>query len=140
MKNPDPSIRINVDPTNPGQFFACCGLLELADRLWPGAEGWFEKGEFCVACEGTLEKVLAAAKAVTIAGMGGETDADDEQEDDDDDENASRARSDSWSSVSSPPPVAKAGRSCRTTSTGVCVADVPSWTRAGFCMPVAWAP
>src|SRR5262249_19764222 len=27
-----------VDPTNPGQFFACCGLLELADRLWPGAE------------------------------------------------------------------------------------------------------
>ncbi len=31
-------IRINVDPTNPGQFFACCGLLELADRLWPGAE------------------------------------------------------------------------------------------------------
>ena len=34
-------IRVNVDPTNPGQFFACCGLLELADRLWPGAEGWF---------------------------------------------------------------------------------------------------
>jgi CRISPR-associated protein Csx14 len=24
--------------TNPGQFFACCGLLELADRLWPGAD------------------------------------------------------------------------------------------------------
>lgn len=37
------SIRINVDPTNPGQFFACCGLLELADRLWGGAEGWFEE-------------------------------------------------------------------------------------------------
>src|SRR5271163_2625185 len=36
------SIQIAVDPTNPGQFFACCGLLELADRLWPGAEGWFE--------------------------------------------------------------------------------------------------
>ena len=30
------SIRVNVDLTNPGQFFACCGLLELADRLWPG--------------------------------------------------------------------------------------------------------
>jgi CRISPR-associated protein Csb3 len=44
------SIRINTDPTNPGQFFACCGLLELADRLWKGAEGWFEndKGEFCI--------------------------------------------------------------------------------------------
>jgi len=35
-KLPKPAIRINVDVTNPGQFFACCGLLELADRLWPG--------------------------------------------------------------------------------------------------------
>jgi len=52
-------IRVNVDPTNPGQFFACCGLLELADRLWPGAEGWFEKGEFCVECEGGLPTLLA---------------------------------------------------------------------------------
>lgn len=38
------SISIDVDPANPGQFFACCGLLELADRLWCGAEGWFERG------------------------------------------------------------------------------------------------
>jgi len=37
-----------VDPTNPGQFFACCGLLELADRLWQGAEGWFELQQFCL--------------------------------------------------------------------------------------------
>lgn len=44
------SIRIHVDPTNPGQFFACCGLLELANRLWGEAEGWFEKGKghFCI--------------------------------------------------------------------------------------------
>jgi CRISPR-associated protein Csx14 len=58
--NPEPSIRINVDVTNPGQFFACCGLLELADRLWPGAEGWFEEGRFCVACGGTLLQALSA--------------------------------------------------------------------------------
>jgi len=51
-------IRINVDPTNPGQFFACCGLLELADRLWPGAEGWFENNQFRIACSGTLTEVL----------------------------------------------------------------------------------
>lgn len=38
MSNPTPNITIPVDLTNPGQFFACCGLLELADRLWPGAE------------------------------------------------------------------------------------------------------
>lgn len=53
------SIRINVDPTNPGQFFACCGLLELADRLWPGAEGWFESGEFKIDCAGDLHTLLA---------------------------------------------------------------------------------
>jgi CRISPR-associated protein Csb3 len=47
-----PSFTINVDPANPGQFFACCGLLELADRLWPGAEGWFNQAgnEFYIAC------------------------------------------------------------------------------------------
>jgi len=53
-------IRVNVDPTNPGQFFACCGLLELADRLWPGAEGWFEGREFFVQRGGTLSELLAA--------------------------------------------------------------------------------
>lgn len=52
------SIRIDVDPTNPGQFFACCGLLELADRFWQGAEGWFEDKEFCVECAGTIQALL----------------------------------------------------------------------------------
>jgi CRISPR-associated protein Csb3 len=55
------SITVAVDPTNPGQFFACCGLLELADRLWPGAEGWFSEGgrEFNIDL-GTLPELLAA--------------------------------------------------------------------------------
>lgn len=57
------TIRVNVEPTNPGQFFACCGLLELADRLWPGAEGWFENGEFHVQPEGQLSEVLNALVA-----------------------------------------------------------------------------
>jgi CRISPR-associated protein Csb3 len=54
-----PNISVNVDPTNPGQFFACCGLLELADRLWPGSEGWFaEDGEkFFVSINSTTELV-----------------------------------------------------------------------------------
>lgn len=45
MSDKEPNIKIPVDLTNPGQFFACCGLLELTNRLWPGAEGWFEDGE-----------------------------------------------------------------------------------------------
>lgn len=48
MSNPTPSISLPVDLTNPGQFFACCGLLELADRLWRGAEvhAYFEPERF----------------------------------------------------------------------------------------------
>ncbi len=42
---PNPDIVIDVDLRNPGQFFACCGLLELVSRRWPGAEGWFEGDE-----------------------------------------------------------------------------------------------
>ena len=44
---PEPAIHVRVDPTNPGQFFACCGMLELADRLWGGAEGWFDEYGAC---------------------------------------------------------------------------------------------
>jgi CRISPR-associated protein Csb3 len=35
------AFSVNVDVTNPGHFFACCGLLELSHRLWPEAEGSF---------------------------------------------------------------------------------------------------
>lgn len=64
MTEPKPSITVAVDPTNPGQFFACCGLLELADRLWPGAEGWFAEGgrAFRIAFvgeKGSLRQLLA---------------------------------------------------------------------------------
>jgi hypothetical protein len=38
----DANIQIPVDLTNPGQFFACCGLLELASRVDPNALGWFK--------------------------------------------------------------------------------------------------
>jgi CRISPR-associated protein Csb3 len=49
-----------LDPTNPGQFFACCGLLELADRLWRGAEGWFEDLQFRISADGDLPDLIRA--------------------------------------------------------------------------------
>ena len=57
MNESAPQIKIDVDPTNPGQFFACCGLLELADRLTGKAQGWFEKdkGEFVINAGTDLE-------------------------------------------------------------------------------------
>ena len=56
----EPTIRLRVDPANPGQYFACCGLLELADRLWDGAEGWFEDGMFAIWTRGTMRELLTA--------------------------------------------------------------------------------
>lgn len=41
-------IRLDVDLTNPGQFFGCCGVFELAQRLWPGATAHFEEAHFVV--------------------------------------------------------------------------------------------
>jgi CRISPR-associated protein Csb3 len=62
MNYPEPNITVNVDVTNPGQFFACCGLLELADRLWPGVEGWFDEdgSAFHFVCAGTLPNLVDA--------------------------------------------------------------------------------
>lgn len=48
MASPQASFSVSVDVANPGQFFACCGLLELAHRLWSGAEGWFDNDNFHV--------------------------------------------------------------------------------------------
>lgn len=44
--SPVVELRVAVDCTNPGQYFACCGLLELAARMWGGVEGWFTPGAF----------------------------------------------------------------------------------------------
>lgn len=42
-----------VDPRNPGQYFACCGLLELCALLDPGSDAFF-------AAEGTLFRLRCA--------------------------------------------------------------------------------
>lgn len=62
MIDANASITVAVDPTNPGQFFACCGLLELAGRLWPGAESWFGSMEFSITGGGTILNLLDAVR------------------------------------------------------------------------------
>jgi CRISPR-associated protein Csb3 len=51
------SFDVRVDVCNPGQFFACCALLELAGRLQPTALGWFESGLFKVRQGPSLEEL-----------------------------------------------------------------------------------
>ncbi len=54
------TLSVDVDVTNPGEFFACCGLLELAHRLWRGAEGWFEDDLFYIAPLDGQQRVLTS--------------------------------------------------------------------------------
>lgn len=73
MTGSAPSFTVQVDVTNPGQFFACCGLLELAHRLWPGAEGWFPQEDrfavFATRGEPSLTTLLHTLAEVTMSGL-----------------------------------------------------------------------
>ncbi len=80
-KTPEPAIRVAVDPTNPGEFFACCGLLELAGRLWDGAEGWFNGETFSFrpsdpdgSGEQTLDAILSAIAGAALQQLDPEDD------------------------------------------------------------------
>ena len=88
MKYPEANIRVNVDVTNPGQFFACCGLLELADRLWPGAEGWFDGAEFCIRSPAAiLMQLLREARNSMPLSSEAVTEEEIDTEENDDDDN-----------------------------------------------------
>ena len=76
-------LRIPIDPCNPGQFFACCGLLELAATRSPDTLARFEvsarvprSGQFVLTgCEPdkigcALDEIRAAECAAADAGKG----------------------------------------------------------------------
>lgn len=53
------TIDVNADTTNPGQFLACCGLLEIAEKLNDdGTEGRFQAGKFHLSSKKTLSDLL----------------------------------------------------------------------------------
>jgi CRISPR-associated protein Csx14 len=56
-------IRLDVDLTNPGQFFGCCGVFELAQRLWPRATAHFAGAHFVVSDGDLKELVMKTAQA-----------------------------------------------------------------------------
>lgn len=51
-------IRFGVGPANPGQFFGCCGVFEVAQRLWPHATAHFDGSQFVVS-QGDLPSLIA---------------------------------------------------------------------------------
>jgi CRISPR-associated protein Csb3 len=69
-----PSFDLPVEVSNPGQFFACCGVLELAHRLAPGALGWFseEAPAFCVYGRGEAGSLKQIVNKLVEVGIEGE--------------------------------------------------------------------
>jgi CRISPR-associated protein Csb3 len=58
-------IRLGVDLTNPGQFFGCCGVFELAQRLWPHATAHFEGTQFVVS-DGDLKELVVKTRSARL--------------------------------------------------------------------------
>jgi len=77
----DPTITVPVDLTNPGQFFACCGLLELASRIDEHALGWFDGSKYCLStfAEGFLDKFFSCTVDVDTSYQSAGTDDDEEE-------------------------------------------------------------
>jgi CRISPR-associated protein Csb3 len=66
MPTPSSLISIPVDLTNPGQFFACCGLLELASRLDEDSLGWFDEGVFQLSTNRSFKMLMDAIRHVEV--------------------------------------------------------------------------
>ncbi|MEP0847600.1 MAG: hypothetical protein HRF50_12390 [Phycisphaerae bacterium] len=81
------SILIPVDVTNPGQFFACCGLLELAARFRAGTTAAFDSDGFVIKpsdANASLHALIDAFQRSELR-IGDDADAETAADDDDDD-------------------------------------------------------
>lgn len=67
------TISVRVDLNNPGQFFACCGLLEIASRLAPESEGWFEENRFHFTSVASLKDILRIVRESQLVALNAET-------------------------------------------------------------------
>ncbi|MDA1051736.1 MAG: hypothetical protein O3C40_14800 [Planctomycetota bacterium] len=93
MNEREPSIRIPVDLTNPGQFFACCGLLELAARLDDHSAACFRSSQFILRTSATSVLESFFKCEVDVDSRYGTTNSDEPEQDDGDDfDDAKRGR------------------------------------------------
>ncbi|MCP4575011.1 MAG: hypothetical protein GY846_01800 [Deltaproteobacteria bacterium] len=71
----DHTLTINMDPCNPGQYFACCGVLAVVDRLSSHVRAWFDcpdetprKGRFRIStCEPLGDQLLRVFDGATVS-------------------------------------------------------------------------
>jgi len=53
-QTPESNLIFDVDLTNPGQFFACCGVIEILYQRWRRVASWFDADRCQVAVEGSV--------------------------------------------------------------------------------------
>ena len=96
MTNPQPTLPVNVDVANPGQFFACCGLLELAARVDPKALAHFDGGHFVIQADvpvpAVLDSFFKCEVKVDTSAISKDIGEPNEVENDDDDTDSHRGR------------------------------------------------
>jgi CRISPR-associated protein Csx14 len=66
-----PEYRLHLDPRNPGQFLACCGLFELAELVEPGGLACFHKDGTEFALQSTAVLPPAEIKLRTDSDLNG---------------------------------------------------------------------
>lgn len=66
-----PATALPVDPRNPGQVLACCGVLELLQRLAGPVRSWFQLADppcfYLEAGEGTVRSAVEKLKSCPVA-------------------------------------------------------------------------
>lgn len=68
------SFEVVVDVTNPGQYFACCGLFELAFRLTGAARARFGDGCFEIEADTSLPTLIDALVSTKLVQVDPEDD------------------------------------------------------------------
>jgi len=63
------AVSLALDPANPGHYFACCGLFELASRLYPEATARFDGNRFIIHAPTTLESLFEVITSSDIAAV-----------------------------------------------------------------------
>ena len=69
---PAAEISIHLNPSNPGHYFACCGLFELAAALEPDARAWFaeDSATFHITATGfSLKELLVKITAPEVTAI-----------------------------------------------------------------------
>jgi len=66
MSEPRSSWSVSANPRNPGHYYACCGMLEIASCLSMQALGWWRGNSFHFLGEPSLKDILHAFAGAEI--------------------------------------------------------------------------